>query len=403
MISFFYNLLLLVASVGLIPRWLLKEKYRGTILERLGIKLPPAPLSKPTIWIHMVSMGETRAMISMYQALRQTYPTGNFYCSSTTKTGHKEAQKSLPGALGYFILPLDISWLMQRLVKRIQPDLLLLSEGDFWYHMMKSVKERGGKVILLNGKISETSFRRFSQVPTLSQKLFQQIDLFCLQNVEYEKRFHALSIPNNKIVVTGNLKLAIPIQSLSEKEKASFRAQLGLLPLDRVITLGSTHEAEEELLLAQIKKIPQVKFLLVPRHPERFKVVKKWLEKAGNEQILLVDQMGILTRCYQISELAIVGGSFFPGVGGHNIFEPIQAQIPVIFGPFMHSQNELTKLVLENGAGIQTPIENLSEVIERLLKSPSPLRENAQKLSLKGKETHAITWEALQNRLELKQ
>lgn len=366
-----------------------KKKYRSSFTQRLGAHLPKrTDTKKQVIWIHMVSMGETRAMIPLYKKLREHYPDAALYLSSTTETGHQEAKRSLPSAEGYFYLPLDLSFLMQRLVKELKPNLLLLSESDFWFNMMHAVKKQGGKVVLVNGKLSERSANRFSRLSLFAKPLFSQIDLFCLQSTEFEKRFSSL-IPQEKIRVTGNLKLSIPPKQLSKEEKAHFRKEFGIQEGERVITIGSTHAGEEELILSLIPSFYRI--LLVPRHPERFANVKKWLEKQNLPHVTLVDRMGILSQCYQISELAIVGGSFIPGVGGHNIFEPIQAGIPVLFGPHMETQKELVEMILDAQAGIQIDIKNLSTAL-----SEAPfLKENAHKLSHKGEEVIDKTWKEL--------
>ena len=380
----FYNLALLLSTPIL-----LQKKYRGRRKQRLGFNLPQQSPKKPVIWLHMVSMGETKAMTSIYQRLRQKYPQGAFFLSSTTATGHAEAKRSLTKADGYFYLPLDLSWIMKQLIRRLEPDVFILSESDFWPNLLSLLKKRGTKIFLLNGKISEKSTSRFAKLPKFTSKLFSSIDHLCLQNATYTERFTSLNIPKEKITITGNLKLSIPTPILTPEEKATWQIRFNLTPEDRVITLGSTHAGEEELLL---KYLSNTKVLVVPRHPERFATVKKLL---NNPNIILVDQMGILSICYQLSHVAIVGGSFRPDVGGHNIFEPIQAQIPVIFGPYMQSQQELASLILNAQAGIQTTHENLPEALTAI----EALAPNAQKLASIGREVEETTWKVLEGHL----
>ncbi len=376
-----YNIVLLLGALLALPKWLFQKKYRGSVLQRLGLCLPPPTNKKQVIWIHMVSMGETKAMIETYLALRKQYPDAAFYLSSVTQTGQEEAKRSFKGADHYFFLPLDLSWIMNKLVKRLKPTLLILSESDFWYNMIRYVKAKKGKVVLLNGKISERSATRFSKFPHFTQKLFQSIDRFFVQNKEYANRFISLKIDPKKITVTGNLKQTIPLEPLSEKDKLNWRTRFGITPKDQVITLGSTHAEEEKLLLPYLK---DYKVLIVPRHPERFSFVKKLLKEIGNPNFILVDQMGILSICYQLSDLAIVGGSFIPGIGGHNIFEPIQANIPVIFGPYMDTQKELVEIILKGRSGIQTPVDS----IEKALKEALALKENIPALLKSSQQAH---------------
>lgn len=361
-----YDLILLIGTLLMLPKWLLQKKYQGSRLQRLGFKLPSKSSKTPVIWLHMVSMGETRAMIPIYQTLREKYPNAAFFLSNTTKTGHDEAKRSLPNADHFFFLPLDFSWIMKRLTSIIKPNLFILSESDFWPNLLKALKLQGTKIILLNGKISKRSHNRFSKLPLFSNPIFNAIDHLCVQNQLYANRFHSLGIPQDKITITGNLKLAIPTPKLSDQEKSSWKAHFGLKSTDQLITVASTHKGEEELILSQIS---HHKILLVPRHPERLPILKKKFNNKPN--IILVSEMGILPICYQLSELAILGGSFISGIGGHNVYEPVQAGIPVIFGPYMENQQELADLVLSTKAGQQVPIERLRTAIENLPKLPS--------------------------------
>jgi 3-deoxy-D-manno-octulosonic-acid transferase len=382
-----YDLLLILGALCALPKWLTDKKYRGSISARLGLTLPKRAEKKPLFWFHMVSMGETKAISSLYARLHKRYPHASFYLSSTTKTGHEWAQRLFPEASAHFYLPIDFSWTMKRLAARLQADLLFLSESDFWYNMCRSVRTNGGKVLLLNGKISEKSKNRFAKLSFFSKKLFAQIDHFCVQSPTQATRFQELEIPAQKVTITGNLKLATSPPSLSEEEKTALKKRFQIAPSDLVITLGSTHAGEEALLLPTMP--PDAKVLVVPRHPSRFSEVKKFLSDLANPNWILVDQMGILPHCYAISNLAIVGGSFLPGVGGHNIFEPIQAKIPVLFGPHMETQLELVEMVIKAGAGIQTPAETLPDVIARALL----LKKNAEQLSPVGDQVLEKTWD----------
>ena len=368
-----YDCAIFIGGLIALPKWLLQKKYKGSLKERLGIILPPSKEGSPRIWMHMVSMGETKAMIPIYQQLKKKHPHAVFYFSHTTQAGQLEAKKHFAGT--FFFLPLDLSWLMNRLSKKIRPGLLILSESDFWFNLAQSVKKRGGKVILLNGKVSEKSALRYAKAPFYSKKLFQNFDHLCIQNAEYAQRFRSLNILPEKLSITGNLKLANPVNGLSEQEKALWMKKLDLELSDHIITIGSTHEGEETLLLKHMPKASKI--LLVPRHPERFKSVKQRFE-GGNVRV--VDQMGVLLICYQLSNYALVGGSFLPGVGGHNVFEPIQCGKPVIFGLHMEKQKELVHIVLDNNAGLQCSAEELPKALNQI----ESLKDKALVLSKRG-------------------
>ncbi len=381
----------------LLPLWIWKEKKRAHIAERIGLKLPA--LSPATIWIHAVSMGETRAVMQLVTELQKNH---SIVFSTTTETGLAEAKKLFPNIAGHFILPIDFSWTIRRLRKKINPRLLVLVESDFWYNL---ITLGAPKVVLVNGKISERSANRFQKLRFLARKIFTPISLFCVQSENYKDRFCRIGIPASKIAVTGNLKLDAPATPI---DKEQWRKRLSIDPQDRVITLGSTHDCEEELLLDALASLP-LKILLVPRHPERFDAIADLLKRKGidfvrysegkpdpSKRVVLVDAMGILNACYQLSELAIVAGSFTSRIGGHNIFEPAALGVPVIFGPHMHSQKELVDLVLGAQAGRQVTIEELRSLIEEFLKNPpAAMAEAGRKLAQKSQEATSRTIEAI--------
>jgi 3-deoxy-D-manno-octulosonic-acid transferase len=397
LISILYDFFLLLALVFSLP-WIFwkifkEKKYRSHWKEKLGWKVPYIKKG-PVIWIHAVSVGETKAVSALYQSLKQSLPEVQWVISSVTETGFAEAKRSLPDATAYFFLPLDFSFVMRKLIRKIHPNLVLLVEGDFWYQMLRSVKKRGGKVCLVNGKISEKSTRRFCYVPRFSQRLFNLIDFFCLQNDSYISRFKSLGVSLSKMAAVGNLKLDVPIKLISKEEREKRKKIWHLKPEDFVITIGSTHLHEEEQLLSSLKPLfkefSQLKILLVPRHPERFSSVAKWLcaqtflsetlsrvetGHSSSFDCLLIDRMGILMNCYQISDLAIVGGSFVSHIGGHNIFEPISCGIPVFFGPYMRQQLELVQTVLKGEAGEEVSVTALIERIRFLLENPQEIEE----------------------------
>ena len=385
MFNISYNLILgllgLVALPKLLWQWFRFGKYRNTLLQRLGWQFPQIPSQKSThvIWIHSVSVGETRAVIPFFQQLKKKHPDAAIYVSTTTGTGFLESKKSLPEADAHFLLPLDFSWVMHRLCNHLKPTMLILVESDFWYQLISQVKKRGVAVFLINGKISERSTKRFQLLSCFSKRLFSSIDHFCVQNEAFAKRFMQLGIPADKITVTGNLKLDIPVKSLTFPEKQTFKAQLKITDQDVVITIGSTHSPEEEWLLAALTHlpIPTLKILIVPRHPERFASVAAHLksqkipfgsysnraELQGDERVILIDTMGELNHCYQIAKLAIVGGSFVDHVGGHNILEPVFFTTPVLFGPHMQAQEEFKNLALQSGAGLLVTLELLPKTV----------------------------------------
>ncbi|QYF48901.1 3-deoxy-D-manno-octulosonic acid transferase [Candidatus Rhabdochlamydia oedothoracis] len=398
-----------------LPKFLLSwSKYKGTILYRLGLKFPNLQLSSaPVIWIHAVSAGETKAAIPLVAQLQQTFPSAQIVISNTTRTGHMEAKKSLPQAKAHFFLPLDFSLIMCRLVKQISPSALFLVESDFWFHLVYYVKKIGGKVVLVNGKISERSYKRFQFSPYFTQKLFSLFDLFLVQNNTYFERFSHL-ISSHKIHITGNLKWDVKPDLLSSSQKQNLKERFKLA--NNTIMIASTHDPEEKWLLEKLDLLwqlfPNLKVLIAPRHPERFQNVSSLLQKknysyalssnssqiTGEEQVILIDQMGQLTKLYQIVDLAIVGGSFVSHVGGHNIFEPVSVGTPVLFGPHMHTQKDLQQQILAAHIGLEITLDSLVETISKLLSFPLSISQSSPSMQGATKKTIDL----LQNVIELK-
>ncbi len=373
------DLIYLIFGVpSLLWQYAFHGKYRSSLKERLGLKLPPI-FQKKTLWIHATSVGETRAAASLYAALRAAYPEIPIIITSTTETGQAEAKRSLPHAAAYLYLPLDISWVVAAWMRRLNPHVLILVEGDIWPHLIHAAKKFGAKLCLVNGKVSARSTSRFQKLSFFSKRLFSRFDALAVQTETYKDRFLSIGADPQKIRVTGNLKYDAPLPELTPAARAQWLHDLKIKPTDRVITLGSTHNPEEEKLIAALADIPNLKVLLVPRHPERFEALSKHYpatyskcrELSGNERVILIDAMGLLPSCYQLSELAIVGGSFAEGIGGHNIIEPLQCGIPVLFGPHMETQKEMVALVLDGQVGRQVSLDEISSSVKEILESRS--------------------------------
>lgn len=397
-------LLALVAIPKVLYHFVKHKKYHQSLWQRLGINYPPFQRSEdPLIWIHAVSVGETKAVVSLARELKRHIPKSRLVISSVTETGHAEAKRSLSFADQHVYLPFDFYFLVKKLMKQASPQLVILCESDFWFNFLRCAKAQGASLVLVNGKLSEESANRFHSIPLFSKTLFNLFDSLCVQNELYQKRFlHALA-PQEKIRITGNLKLDDEHPQLSPEEVVQWKQKLGIDPHQPVLTIGSSHHPEERLFIQLLKEIwktvPQLKVLLVPRHPERFKEVEELLEservlwisftdiarQTGKEQAILIDAMGMLRMCYQLSDLALVGGSFTSKVGGHNILEPCWYGKPVLFGPYMHAQVELVNLIREAEAGLQVQLEEVGDILNQWLQDAHERQQVGNKgLSLVG-------------------
>ena len=401
MFSLIYNALLALYVLYSLPKFLWQlwtaGKYKESLKERLGWALPSITWrpEQKILWIHAVSMGETRAVISLYRLIKNRFPHLAIVISSTTQTGHAEAKRSMPDAHAHFFLPFDFSWIVKKYIKHLNPFSLILVESDLWYHLLSLAKQQNTHIFLVNGKISERSTKRFKKIPLFSHRLISLFDLFCVQSEIYRARFHSLGVPEDKLYISGNTKLDVVAKILSDREKHLFLEELGLNAKDPILVIGSSHDPEEEWLLSVLtavwEQIPSLKVLIVPRHPERFSQVSHLLkerkiqsllyskrdEKRGGEKIILIDTMGLLNSCYQIAQIAIVAGSFVSHVGGHNIFEPVMHGVPVLFGPHVHNQPDLADYILQGNAGRQVTLEELPYALLDWLEYPQTLQNYA--------------------------
>ncbi len=386
-----YELALFTLALVALPKILYQRfahgKYRDSLIKKLGIGFPKINKEGRTlIWIHAVSVGEAKAVASLAKALEKKYDNPLIIISSTTETGHAEAKRSIPCARFHLFLPFDFKWIIRPILKQVQPDLVIVTETDFWYNFMREARRQGAKVILVNGKLSQRSARRFRQFRFFTTKLFSNIDLLCLQSTHYVERFLSIGVLKENIVVTGNLKFDDFYPQSTKEEVNTWKEKMGIPLHAPVLVVGSTHATEEEAILNALQPVwsafPSLKVVLVPRHPERFDEVAALLKKqeisfsrlstchstTGKEKVLLIDSMGLLRTCYQFADIALVAGSYNPRIGGHNIIEPCCYGIPTLFGPHMHAQPELVDLVHTFKSGLQVTIEHLSSTLIRLFK-----------------------------------
>ncbi len=401
-----YELFLYGISLCFLPKFFYKKvmqgKYKDSLSRRFGKQFPVIhKQERVLVWLHAGSVGETKAVAALAKKIKDDPLRPLLLISSTTETGHAEAKRSIPQADYHVYLPLDFRWVIEPIIRTTLPDLLILTESDYWYNLLDCCRAVGTKTVAVNARISERSADRFKKLPKLAASLFSLIDNYCVQSTTYKERFLQLGIQKEKIHVTGNLKWDNPSSLLSEEQLATWRSHLQIQPGDQLLVVGSTHDPEEKIVLGILPKLldefPHLKVLFVPRHPERFQAVADLITQSDlsggkkcprfsaietitkNSRVILVDAMGLLTKCYQVADLAFVGGSYTPAVGGHNIIEPCPYGVPVLFGPYMHSQPELLQLVLEYGAGEQVAQDQLADTLRSYLSKPQKRREIGQK------------------------
>ncbi|MGB9715433.1 MAG: 3-deoxy-D-manno-octulosonic acid transferase [Thermodesulfovibrionales bacterium] len=386
-------------------RWL-REKFGSINPKSLTPYAHRITHNASHIWVHAVSVGEVMASIPLLKKLRDKYPEKNLLLSTITYTGQKVAKEKVPVGTVVFYLPFDITFILRRLFKKIRPSLLIIMETELWPNLFRVSKEFKIPVILLNGRISEKSFKGYKKVSFFMKKVFSNMDLLCMQSEIYAERIRSIGVDDRKIKVLGNFKFDIKppskIPEWTEKIKGP------------VLIAGSTHEGEEELItyvfLKLKKDFSDLNLILAPRHPERFNEVEELLKTKGlsyvrrsafNEKqiilnpehrtskseflkgiIILLDSVGELSSVYGVGDIAIIGKSF-KGHGGQNPLEPAYWGKPIICGPHMENFPFIEDFYKEGGA-LKVDEEGLYQALKGLLLKP----EKAKDMGLKAQQLY---------------
>jgi 3-deoxy-D-manno-octulosonic-acid transferase len=372
-----YSLLLTVGFVILLPRFaidaLRSGKYVTGLKERLG-NLSPAKSKNPVIWLHCVSVGEAQAAQSLVQALGQKFPRYDLVISTTTVTGQKMA-RALFGeqAAAIFYFPIDWAWTVRRAMRVIQPSAVIVMETEVWPRLFRECSKAGIPVALLNGRLSEKSFRRYRLVRSFISRVLNDLTFAAVQTIEDADRFRELGLAKERIKVFGNLKFDSASIFTSNELKEEIRRRFAFERRRPLIVAASTHAPEETIVLQAFKQTrhshPAARLLFAPRHPERFDEVAALLEGSGFTvgrrsapqsdsdaqcDIVLLDTIGELRAVYPLAQIVFMGGSLIPH-GGQNVIEPAAHGVCTITGP--HTQNfaAVTKAMLDEDALIQLP------------------------------------------------
>ncbi|MGA2193128.1 MAG: 3-deoxy-D-manno-octulosonic acid transferase [Nitrospirota bacterium] len=398
MIFHLYSFILYVLAVFYFPymavRLALKGRTRAGIGQRLGFfdKGFIKPHSGKTVWVHAVSVGETLAAVPVVKALKERHPDLMIYFSTVTETGNNVARENIGGIASIFFFPFDFRCVVGRVVSLLRPGLFVVVETEIWPNLLGTLHDKNIPAVMINGRISERSFRGYSKFIFLMSRVLQLISDLGMQTEQDAARIKALGAPGGSVRVLGNIKFDQASRSTSNGSKSFTKSSLGIPEDSLVFIAGSTHEGEEKEALIAYRKIlekyPAASMILAPRHPERLPRVEALLRDNGlgfrrktmikpgeppRAGIILLDTMGELAAIYRVADFSFVGGSLVP-VGGHNVLEPASFGKPVFFGPHMHNFAEISTVLRECGAGIivRDGLELADEAL-RLISDPKRL------------------------------
>jgi 3-deoxy-D-manno-octulosonic-acid transferase len=366
-----YLLLLVAVSPLLLWQTWRRGKRRPGFAARFWGRAPRRLGNRPCIWFHAVSLGEVKQLRPVVDELARRRPDWDVFLSTSTATGLAAARREFPEVVVFFS-PLDFSWAVNKAVARIRPTVLALVELELWPNLIHSAKKSGARVVVLNARLGQSSFRGYSQIRWALAPTFRRLDLVAAQTEEYAARFVALGAELGRVRVTGSIKYDNLETDRANPRTVALRRALGVSGADVVFVAGSTMEGEEAAALEAFRAArashPRLRLILVPRHPERFDAVATWLASQGESfirrsrqgaldtsraarPIILLDTVGELSAVWGLADVAFVGGSLFPGRGGQNMMEPAAYAAAVCFGPHTHNFRDAVEGLLAcNGA-----------------------------------------------------
>ncbi len=375
-------------ALPLLPLLLLTRHGRG-LDERLG-RLPAAVrgLHRP-VWVHAASVGEVLATEPLIEQLRNRQPDIAIVVSTTSLTGRETARARL-GVDAVLLLPVDVRWIVDRVMRAMRPRCLVIIETEIWPALIRAAARMNVPCVIVSGRISERAARRYAWIRWLTRAVLARVDGYGMQTDADAARIMAMGAPPARVHVLGSLKFA-------REATGAAAAAPELTPLVNgrpLLVAASTHPGEEQLVLDACAGLwaehPRLLLLIAPRRPERFDEVDRLLARSGlryerrtaaaegvadSTQVMLLDTIGELPNVLAAATAVFVGGTIVP-VGGHNVLEPAVWGKPVAFGPHTTNVRAAAEALLEGGAAVRVhDAGELGAEWRRLLAQPALAQE----------------------------
>lgn len=388
LLNLIYGCLLLLLSPVILWRCLRHRRYRQGWREKLFGRLPVDNAdSRPVVWFHAVSVGEVLQLQKVVERFcDQTRDRYRLLITSSTDTGYELAVNRFPKCtVSWF--PLDFSWAVSRALRRVQPQMVVLTELELWPNFLMTCRRRNITTALINGRMSDRSFRGYSRIRLLLRPLLSHFKVVAAQTTEYADRLKQLGARDDVTFASGSVKFDGVTCSRSNAETVQLHRLFRIRDADVVLIAGSTQFPEEQSAVDVWKHLrlmfPELRLILVPRHRERFDEVAAMVLSSGcqlvrrsklspgdsvpREAVMLLDTIGELSACWGLADIAFVGGSFGKR-GGQNMLEPAAYGAAVMFGPNTWNFREIVSQLLNAGAAVclQQP-EDMQPKVRQLL------------------------------------
>ena len=386
-----YEVLLYLVLLIALPYFLLTGVLRGKYVVNFPVRAGwfRHRAEAHDLWIHAVSVGETLAARPIVEEIARLRPGTSIVFTTTTLTGQAQARRLYPDAtVTYF--PFDFAFSVRRFLEHHRPRAFATMETEIWPNVTRLSRQRGLRMLLANGRISDRSFPRYRAFRWVVGPVLRKYDHILAREATDRDRFVAIGAPAGIVEVSGNVKF----DYVPDETPLEIAPQLeALIGGRKVLVFGSTMEGEDEVLLPEIESLlaqQHVFVVIAPRKPERFEMVAGLLatssmrfvrrselgpaEARPTFDILLLDTFGELAKVYRYATAAFIGGTLMP-IGGHNPIEAAAAGVPVCFGPSMTNFREIAQVFLRNEAAaeVRTAAE-ASEFMTRMLEQPDVQR-----------------------------
>ncbi len=394
-----YNLLFPVVFLFMLPKFLARMLKRGGYgqhfeqrIGHFGHNTKARLREHRRVWVHAVSVGEIYVALRFMKAYREVYPDTFFALSTTTSTGHAIACKELDPRDVLFYFPIDLPVIIKKVLRILDPVRLILVEGEIWPNLIRLADKQGVPVSLINGRMSERSYKGYRKLKSLTTDVLRRINPICVQGEIDAERMIGIGAPSENMHVLGTVKFDVAERN-PEGEKAAqdIMRRIGVADNATVLLGGSTWPGEEAVLCDLYKKLKvdndTLFLVIVPRHVERFAEIVQCLEErqlsflrrsqldglydAEPPEVLFVDTTGELRNFYSVADVIFVGKSLLEH-GGQNPIEPAMCGKAVVVGPNMENFPAVMPVFLKNDALVQVQdVQSLETTITHLVSDES--------------------------------
>ncbi|MDZ8117439.1 3-deoxy-D-manno-octulosonic acid transferase [Pontiella agarivorans] len=395
-----YNLLFPIVFLFMLPKFISRMLKRGGYgqhfeqrIGHFGHGTKEKLREHRRIWVHAVSVGEIYVALRFIKAYREKHPAAHFALSTTTSTAHRIGCKEIDERDVLFYFPVDLPIIINKVLGIINPQRIVLMEGEFWPNLIRLADKRGIPISLVNGRMSEKSYKGYKKLRSLTADILRRIDPICVQGELDAKRMLGIGAPENQVHIMGTVKFDVAERDPAGEETArTLMRKIGVPEKAAVLLGGSTWPGEEDALCKIYKKLrtafPELFLVLVPRHVERAPEVVQCLEKNGlsfvrrsetdgfrtlekRPDVLFIDTTGELRNFYSVADIIFVGKSLCEN-GGQNPIEPAMYGKAVVVGPNMENFPAVMPVFLGRHALLQVAdLRTLEQAVENLLNDPA--------------------------------